>query len=136
MCLALLAPGATAVAEPGPGIQLEQLDRGLVAVTTDEGVFLSWRLLASEVGGHTDSGLQGPVFRVYRDGKVVGVVRDSTNYLDEQGSAGPEYRVVPVPRRRPGTRSRRCSARPGLSHRHNAAASRRINISCLALCLA
>src|SRR5699024_3464635 len=27
------------------GIQLEYLDRGLVALATDEGVFLSWRLL-------------------------------------------------------------------------------------------
>ena len=31
--------------------QLESLDRGLVAVSTSEGVFVSWRLLASEVSG-------------------------------------------------------------------------------------
>jgi hypothetical protein len=82
---------------------LERLDRGLVAVDTPEGVFLSWRLMASEVDGHTGSGLRGPQFRVYRDGRVVGMVRDSTNFLDEEGGPGSEYRVVPVPRGRPGT---------------------------------
>lgn len=103
-CLALLAPAATVAAEPRPeaGVQLERLDRGLIAVETEEGVFLSWRLLASEVSGHTGSGLQGPLFRVYRDGKVVGMFRDSTNFLDEQGTAASEYRVVPVPGGRPG----------------------------------
>ncbi|WP_210751154.1 rhamnogalacturonan lyase [Nocardiopsis alborubida] len=99
-----MAASSAALAEPGgdSGIQLERLDRGLVAVDTSEGVFLSWRLLASEVGGHTDSGLRGPQFRVYRDGRVVGMVRDSTNFLDGEGSADSEYRVVPVPRGRPG----------------------------------
>ncbi|WP_190394789.1 rhamnogalacturonan lyase [Nocardiopsis deserti] len=99
-----MAGSSTALAEPGgdSGIQLERLDRGLVAVDTPEGVFLSWRLLASEVGGHTDSGLRGPQFRVYRDGRVVGMVRDSTNFLDGEGGADSEYRVVPVPRGRPG----------------------------------
>ena len=36
---------------PGKGVQLERLDRGLVAATTTEGVFLSWRLLGDEVTG-------------------------------------------------------------------------------------
>ncbi|WDZ89605.1 rhamnogalacturonan lyase [Nocardiopsis sp. HUAS JQ3] len=104
VCALVMAGSSTALAEPGggSGIQLERLDRGLVAVGTPEGVFLSWRLLASEVGGHTDTGLRGPQFRVYRDGRVVAMVRDSTNFLDEEGSADSEYRVVPVPRGRPG----------------------------------
>src|SRR6476646_128982 len=35
-------------ATQGPdGLTLERLDRGLVAAVTNEGVFLSWRLLAS-----------------------------------------------------------------------------------------
>ncbi len=104
VCALVMAGSSTALAEPdtGSGIQLERLDRGLVAVDTPEGVFLSWRLLASEVGGHTYSGLRGPQFRVYRDGDVIAIVRDSTNFLDEEGSADSEYRVVPVPRGRPG----------------------------------
>ncbi|WP_190394249.1 rhamnogalacturonan lyase [Nocardiopsis quinghaiensis] len=104
VCAVLMAASTTALAEPREqsGTQLERLDRGLVAVDVEEGVFLSWRLLASEVAGHTGSGLRGPLFRVYRDGKVVGVVRDSTNFLDEEGTEESGYRVVPVPRGRPG----------------------------------
>src|SRR3954449_9604559 len=44
----------------GPdGLTLERLHRGLVAATTPEGVFLSWRLLAGEVTGATATGLTG-----------------------------------------------------------------------------
>ncbi|MFD7512929.1 hypothetical protein ACFV5N_26825, partial [Streptomyces sp. NPDC059853] len=53
--------------QPGPsGVQLEELDRGLVAVATDEGVFLSWRLLGHEVTGAGEHGMTGADFRVYR----------------------------------------------------------------------
>lgn len=76
--------------------QLEALDRGLVVVSTSEGVFLSWRLLASEATGATDTGLAGPDFAVYRDGERVAVVTDSTNYADAAGSATAKYTVAPV----------------------------------------
>ena len=54
-------PGAIAApsghhAGPG-GLTMERLDRGLVAATTSEGVFLSWRLLAPEVTGATAAGV-------------------------------------------------------------------------------
>lgn len=52
----------------GKGIQLEKLDRGLVAASTSEGVFLSWRLLGDEATGYSDKGLTGTDFNVYRDG--------------------------------------------------------------------
>jgi rhamnogalacturonan endolyase len=78
------------------GPQLETLDRGLVAVSTSEGVFLSWRLLATEVSGATSTGLTGPAFAVYRDGVKIATVEDSTNYADEGGSASSVYTVVPV----------------------------------------
>ncbi|WP_328991077.1 rhamnogalacturonan lyase [Kribbella sp. NBC_01245] len=76
--------------------QLEKLDRGLVATTTSEGVFLSWRLLGKEATGSTDKGLTGTDFNVYRDGKRVATVTDSTNYLDKSGSETSRYRVVSV----------------------------------------
>ena len=76
--------------------QLETLDRGLVAVSTSDGVFLSWRLLASEVAGTTDTGQAGPDFAVYRDGERVAVVTDSTNYADADGTASSKYTVAPV----------------------------------------
>lgn len=74
----------------------ERLDRGLVAAATSEGVFLSWRLLAEEVTGHTDAGLKGPGFAVYRDGRRVAHVTGSTSYLDADGTADARYRVVPL----------------------------------------
>ncbi|MBP1972667.1 hypothetical protein J2Z47_000874 [Cohnella thailandensis] len=48
------------------GIRLERLDRGLLAVSVPEGVFLSWRFLREEATGYSDRGLTGTDFRVYR----------------------------------------------------------------------
>ncbi|WP_185975842.1 rhamnogalacturonan lyase [Tessaracoccus rhinocerotis] len=87
---------------PGPGTstpQLESLDRGLVAVNTDEGVFLSWRLLADEATGASATGLTGTNFDVLRDGSRIATVTDSTNYLDAAGTADSSYSVVPAGQR-------------------------------------
>ena len=102
-CAAALAlTGATAASAapggPGPGgpnnLQLEHLDRGLVAATTTAGVFLSWRLLGHEVTGRSDSGMTGADFRVYRDGEPIATVTDSTNYRDPDGTQTAQYRVA------------------------------------------
>lgn len=101
---ALALGGVSAAAQPahdGPhgrptGVQLEHLDRGLAAASTDEGVFLSWRLLGDEVTGHTDTGMAGPDFAVFRDGKRVATVTDSTNYVDTEGTATSQYTVAPL----------------------------------------
>ncbi|MHA7965140.1 rhamnogalacturonan lyase [Paenibacillus sp. CAU 1782] len=77
-------------------MQLEQLDRGLVAMCTSEGVFLSWRLLGNEATGWDERGLTGTNFHVYRDGAFMAAVNDSTNYLDRGGSAASEYEVCAV----------------------------------------
>ncbi|QYR20925.1 rhamnogalacturonan lyase [Paenibacillus sp. sptzw28] len=77
-------------------IQLEHLDRGLVAASTSEGVFLSWRLLGNEVAGYTEKGLSGANFNVYRDGIQIAAVQDSTNYLDKEGTAASRYYVAAV----------------------------------------
>ena len=82
------------------GVQLERLDRGLVAAVTGEGVFLSWRLLATEVTGRTSAGMTGPGFHVYRDGRRIATVTDSTNFLDRQGTGTASYRVAAVHRGR------------------------------------
>ncbi|WP_394553414.1 rhamnogalacturonan lyase [Agromyces sp. MMS24-JH15] len=86
------ARGGGASAAP----QLEALDRGLVAVSTSEGVFLSWRLLGTEATGATDTGVAGPDFAVYRDGQRLGVVTDSTTWADPNGQATSQYAVAPV----------------------------------------
>lgn len=80
----------------GKSIQLEKLDRGLVAASTSEGVFLSWRLLGDEATGYSDKGLTGTDFNVYRDGKRIATVTDSTNYVDSAGTTSSRYEVAAV----------------------------------------
>ncbi|WP_315095223.1 rhamnogalacturonan lyase [uncultured Cellulomonas sp.] len=97
--LTAVPASATPPAHSGQGpdaLTLERLDRGLVAAVTGDGVFLSWRLLASEVAGATATGLVGPDFAVYRDGVKVGTVTDSTNFVDAAGTATSRYRVAAV----------------------------------------
>ncbi|MFC7480994.1 hypothetical protein ACFQX7_14470 [Luedemannella flava] len=57
---------------------------------------MSWRLLATEVTGHSATGLTGANFRVYRDGAAIATVTDSTNYLDVSGTVDATYRVAPI----------------------------------------
>lgn len=93
-------PGGGNTAPIG-GVQLEYLDRGLVAAATPQGVFLSWRLKATEATGATPGGLTGTDFTVYRNGDAIATVTDSTNYLDTSvtgadGSATARYTVAAV----------------------------------------
>jgi hypothetical protein len=96
-CLAAPASAVERSPKPGiPGIQLEHLDRGLVAAKTSEGVFLSWRLLGHEASGSSATGLTGTDFTVYRDGQKLATVTDSTNFLDAAGTAASKYQVRAV----------------------------------------
>ncbi len=76
--------------------QLEKLSRGLIAVKTQQGVFLSWRLMLEEVSGHTQTGLSGTDFIVYKNGRELARVTDSTNYEDAGGTVEDSYSVAPV----------------------------------------
>lgn len=78
------------------GIQLEKLNRGLVAVKVKNGIFLSWRLMLWEVDGAEKERLTGANFIVYRNGKKIALVTESTNYLDKEGTAEDFYSVAPV----------------------------------------
>lgn len=89
-------------------IQLEYLDRGLVAASTSEGVFLSWRLLGDEATGYSDKGLTGTDFNVYRDGKKIATVTDSTNYVDSAGKSSSRYEVAAVSKK--GKESKRSAS--------------------------
>ena len=70
--------------------QVEALDRGLVAVNTGSGVFLSWRFLGTDP--------TGTGFNVYRNGSKINssVITGSTNYLDTSGSTASAYYVKAV----------------------------------------
>jgi len=68
--------------------QMERLDRGLVAVQRSDGtVYIGWRMLGTE----PDS----IAFNVYRDGTRANEtpITDSTNFVDERGSADGVYTV-------------------------------------------
>ena len=96
-CLAAPASAVGPSPKPGiPGVQLDHLDRGLVAAGTSEGVFLSWRLLGNEATGSSPTGLTGTDFNVYRDGQKLATVTDSTNFLDRAGTAASAYQVRAV----------------------------------------
>ncbi|WP_305798122.1 rhamnogalacturonan lyase [Haloterrigena gelatinilytica] len=80
----------TGTEENGSTRQMESLDRGLVAVPTDDGVLVRWRLLGTEPA---DLG-----FHVFRDGERVNnePITESTNYLDPEGTTDSTYAVRAV----------------------------------------
>ncbi|WP_369174032.1 hypothetical protein AB5J49_41450 [Streptomyces sp. R28] len=65
---------------------VENLDRGLVAVPSGEGTFLSWRLLGTEYARYGDA----IAFNVYEDGRRLNraPVTRSTTYQDNTPGAG------------------------------------------------
>ena len=69
---------------------MEWLDRGLVAVKVNNGVFLSWRLLGTDPTDIT--------FNVYRNGTLVNgsPLDDVTNFVDTAGAANSMYEVRAV----------------------------------------
>lgn len=71
--------------------KMETLGRGLVAMKTEDGVFLSWRLNGWEYEKDID-------FIVLRNGERITEypITDSTNYLDKDGTADDEYTVKAV----------------------------------------
>lgn len=74
--------------------QLEKLNRGLIAVSAPEGIFLGWRMLLEEVEGYSKTGMTGRDYVVLRNGKRIALVTDSTNYLDREGTADDSYQVA------------------------------------------
>ena len=76
--------------------QLEILGRGLVAIKARNGIFLSWRMFVQEVSGYNATGLTGTDYMLYRNGVKIGMVTDSTNYLDKEGCTEDTYQVAPI----------------------------------------
>ena len=69
--------------------QMEALDRGLVAVKTENGVFISWRVLGNE---------KNVAFNVYKNGKLFKSVSagQATNLTDKSGNIEDRYVVKAV----------------------------------------
>lgn len=85
-CMAMLG-SLTLSAQYSHTVQAEKLDRGVLAVKADNGVFVSWRSLAGD-----DSKL---AFDVYRDGVKINdaPLSTKTNFTDPDGTAGAKYSV-------------------------------------------
>lgn len=76
----------------GGHYQMEDLDRGVVAVKVTGGVYVSWRMLGYEY----DPTATNVAYNLYKDGAKLATVTDSTNYLDAAGSATSGYVVAAV----------------------------------------
>lgn len=74
------------ISAQGKQRQMEALDRGLVAVKTDGGVFISWRLSGNE---------RDAAFNVYKNGKLFKSLsaREATNLTDSSGKPSDKYVV-------------------------------------------
>lgn len=70
--------------------QMEELDRAPVAMKTEEGVFVSWRMLGTDP--------ESISFNIYRDGEKINAepITASTNYVDKDGKAESIYEVRAV----------------------------------------
>lgn len=70
----------------GVGKQVEKLGRGVIAIASDNGVFISWRSLATDVASMT--------FNVYRGAtKLNSAPLVISNFLDAGGTAASRYSV-------------------------------------------
>lgn len=70
---------------------MEQLDRGVYAIATEKGVFVSWRLLATEYGEDIS-------FNIKRNGEKVNdvAIKTKTNFTDPKGKAGDTYTIETI----------------------------------------
>jgi hypothetical protein len=73
--------------------QMEDIDRGVVAVKVSGGVYVGWRMFGYEYNPTTPTSVS---YNLYRDGTKVASVTDSTNTLDDAGSADSVYTVTAV----------------------------------------
>jgi len=85
--------GNTIVPPPTTGhYQMENLDRGTVAVVVSGGVYVGWRMFGYEYTG-TASDVS---YNLYKGGTKLANVTDSTNYLDAAGTSSSSYTVSAV----------------------------------------
>ena len=69
---------------------IDKLDRGLVAVKTTNGIFVSWRIQSDEYYDVT--------YNLYRDGSLVAENLTTSNYRDAAGNTSSGYSVEAVKR--------------------------------------
>jgi rhamnogalacturonan endolyase len=78
----------------GPGFAaVENLDRGVVAVQEDGGIYVGWRMFGYEYDREAPERI---TYNVYRDGVSIASVADSTNLFDPAGNEASAYAVSVV----------------------------------------
>ncbi|KAB8128074.1 hypothetical protein F9U64_16780 [Gracilibacillus oryzae] len=67
--------------------QMEQLDRSLIAVQSNNGVYLGWKVLGTDP--------KDVKFNIFRDGRKINKkpIEDSSNYFDPDGTTDSTYQV-------------------------------------------
>lgn len=94
--LPIVADGGSQAHDAGPWVpaaghfQMEDLDRGVVALKVAQGVYIGWRMLGLEYGEPSVA------YQLYRDGAPVARVSESTNFLDTSGTAQATYAVSAI----------------------------------------
>lgn len=95
--------GEPAAQNPPPGepplaggtgfAQVENLDRGVVAVASNTGVYVGWRMFGYEYQRDQPERI---AYDLYRDGQRIATLTDSTNFQDAQGTPTSVYSVSAV----------------------------------------
>jgi rhamnogalacturonan endolyase len=87
-------PPPAGPASSGTGFTtVENLDRGVVAVVQDGGIFVGWRMFGYEYDRDDPARIS---YNLYRDDALVANVTDSTNFRDPSGAADSAYAVAVV----------------------------------------
>lgn len=70
--------------------KMEQLDRGVLAVTTDNSVYVGWRIPATE--------LRQVSYNIYRDGVKINSdpITGASNYRDDSGTTSSHYAISAI----------------------------------------
>ncbi|MCM1078393.1 MAG: hypothetical protein NC414_02775 [Bacteroidales bacterium] len=66
--------------------EAKPLNRGLLAVHTDRGNLVSWRMRATDVPGTT-------LYKLYREGELIQTLKTKTNFMDSNRTSGTIYRI-------------------------------------------
>jgi hypothetical protein len=91
----MTAPGPAPTGSTGGAgfYRMERLSRGLIAIQTNAGVYVGWRMYGFEYDAANPANV---FYRLYRDGVAIADVTDGTNYQDPAGNAASTYTVRPV----------------------------------------
>jgi rhamnogalacturonan endolyase len=87
-------PGPPGPRSNGTGFAaVEDLDRGVVAVVQNGGVYVGWRMFGDEYDRDNPGRI---AYALYRDEARIATVADSSNFFDEGGTPGSSYSVSAV----------------------------------------